>query len=128
MTSCKGGYTLKMSVNSVVNVKSAQEILPLNEQNPEKFREGTKGSEKYSGVDIQKETEKLIPALEKLNKTAPIFDFRFHFLVHEETKRIMVQIIDQETGEVLNEIPPEKVLDLVARIQELVGLLVDERR
>lgn len=68
----------------------------------------------------------LTPALEKLSKTAPVFDFRFHFKIHEETNRIMVQVIDQETGEILNEIPPEKILDLVARIYELVGLLLDK--
>ncbi|HHW43390.1 MAG TPA: flagellar protein FlaG [Desulfotomaculum sp.] len=69
----------------------------------------------------------LTPALEKLSKTARIYDYRFHFKIHEATGRIMVQIIDQETGEVLNEIPPEKILDLVAHIQKLMGLLVDEK-
>ncbi|WP_259501172.1 flagellar protein FlaG [Desulfofundulus thermocisternus] len=69
----------------------------------------------------------LTPALEKLSETARIYDYRFHFKIHEATGRIMVQVIDQETGEVLNEIPPEKILDLVAHIQELMGLLVDER-
>jgi len=115
-----------MGINSVT---AAYPASPVPERNPEKppqtFRENEKNS---SPPPFREPAEELIPALEKLNKTAPIFDFRFHFLIHEETKRIMVQIIDQETGEVLNEIPPEKVLDLVARIQELVGLLVDEKR
>jgi len=71
--------------------------------------------------------EELTPALEKLAKTAPVFNCRFQFRIHEATKRIMVQVIDQESGEVVNEIPPEKILDLVARIQELVGLLVDKK-
>lgn len=76
----------------------------------------------------QKQDEQMItPVLEKLKKTAIIFDYRFHFKIHEATGRVMVQVIDQETGEVLNEIPPEKVLDLAARIRELVGLLVDEK-
>lgn len=52
---------------------------------------------------------------------------RLRFRVHEETGRIWVQVIDQQTNEVVKEIPPERYLDLVARIWELVGLLVDER-
>ena len=52
---------------------------------------------------------------------------RLRYRVHEETGRIWVQIIDRRTNEVLREIPPERYLDLVARIWELVGLLVDER-
>ncbi len=39
----------------------------------------------------------------------------------------MVKLIDKETDEVVKEIPPEKILDLVASIWDLVGILVDER-
>lgn len=70
---------------------------------------------------------RLEKALNRLEQIAYIFDRRFHFKVHEETKRYYVQIIDQATGEVINEVPPEKILDLVAQIQELVGLLIDKR-
>ncbi|NLG69166.1 MAG: flagellar protein FlaG, partial [Firmicutes bacterium] len=49
------------------------------------------------------------------------------FRVHEGTGRIWVQVIDTRTQEVVKEIPPERYLDLVARIWELVGILVDER-
>lgn len=52
---------------------------------------------------------------------------RLKFHVHEQTGRIWVQVIDLDTREVIKEIPPERYLDLVARIWELVGLLVDER-
>ncbi len=114
-----------MGINSVT---AAYPASPVPEQNLEKPLQTFRENEKNSSLPPFREpAEELIPALEKLNKTAPIFDFRFHFLIHEETKRIMVQIIDQETGKILNEIPPEKILDLVARIQELVGLLVDEK-
>ncbi|MFO7311282.1 MAG: flagellar protein FlaG, partial [Bacillota bacterium] len=53
-------------------------------------------------------------------------DKRLKFLVHEETERIYVQVIDKETGEVIKEIPPEKILNLVAQLQKLIGLLIDE--
>lgn len=52
---------------------------------------------------------------------------RFEFKVHERTGRIMVKLIDNDTDEVLKEIPPEKILDLVASIWDMVGILVDER-
>jgi flagellar protein FlaG len=34
--------------------------------------------------------------------------------------------VNRETGEVIREIPPEKFLDMVAKLQELAGILVDE--
>ena len=39
----------------------------------------------------------------------------------------MVKIIDITTDEIIREIPPEKILDIVAGLWELSGLLVDER-
>ena len=50
------------------------------------------------------------------------------FEVHKVTKDIMVKIIDDETGDVLKEIPPEKILDMVAKLWEIAGIFVDERR
>jgi flagellar protein FlaG len=46
--------------------------------------------------------------------------------VHEKTNRIHVKIIDTETEEVVREIPPEKTLDLFAKVLEMAGLLLDE--
>lgn len=52
---------------------------------------------------------------------------RLEFSVHEATNRVMVKVFDRETDEVLREIPPEQMLDLVAKLQELVGILIDKR-
>lgn len=57
---------------------------------------------------------------------APTF-LRLNFSIHEATNRVSVQVIDEETDEVIREIPPESRLDLLARIQEFAGLLFDER-
>lgn len=71
--------------------------------------------------------EKLKDKLQQLNKTVEIFDKKLHFQIHEETDRIMVQIIETATEEVIGEIPPERVLDLVARIEEMIGIIVDQK-
>ncbi|HBT18031.1 MAG TPA: hypothetical protein DEB05_13885 [Firmicutes bacterium] len=70
---------------------------------------------------------KLEDKVEQLNKTVEIFDKRIHFQIHEETNRIMVQVIEANTEEIITEIPPEKILDLVARIEEMIGLMVDKK-
>ncbi|MDP3051106.1 MAG: flagellar protein FlaG, partial [Eubacteriales bacterium] len=41
---------------------------------------------------------------------------------------IIVRIIDAETEEVVKEIPPEEILDLIAKLWEMAGIVVDERR
>ena len=40
---------------------------------------------------------------------------------------MMVRVVDRSNDEVIREVPPEKVLDLMAELRELVGFLVDER-
>lgn len=60
----------------------------------------------------------------KLRTTHTKCEFKYH----EDTKRISITIRDQETDEVIKEIPPEKSLEMVARMWELAGILVDEKR
>ncbi|MEG1459136.1 MAG: flagellar protein FlaG [Acetivibrio sp.] len=50
------------------------------------------------------------------------------FSYHEETQRVSIQVIDQETKEIIREIPPEKSLDMLQKMWELAGILVDEKR
>ena len=71
--------------------------------------------------------EDLDNAVEVANKIVTGKNERFEFKIHERTGRTMVKLIDNETDEVIKEIPEEKMLDLVASIWDLVGILVDER-
>ncbi len=65
--------------------------------------------------------------VDQLNQTLRTFDKRFAFRVHEGTNRVIVTVLDVETEEVLREIPPEKILDIVAQIDQMVGIIIDER-
>ncbi len=70
----------------------------------------------------------VIQAIEKANKAIEGARTEFRFSIHEETHEIMVKVIDKDEGKVLREIPPEKILDIVARMWEMAGIIVDERR
>jgi flagellar protein FlaG len=53
---------------------------------------------------------------------------RCEFSYHEETKRVSIKVFDKDTEEVIREIPPEEALEMVEKMWELAGLLIDERR
>ncbi|NLL57927.1 MAG: flagellar protein FlaG [Firmicutes bacterium] len=72
--------------------------------------------------------EDLQDAVEKVNITADTFNISLRFRIHEESERIMVQVVNLENNEVIKEIPPEKILNVVAQIQNIIGLFVDTRR
>ena len=52
--------------------------------------------------------------------------FRLSYATHEGSGRIMVTVLERQSGEVLREIPSESRLDIYARITEFVGLLFDQ--
>ncbi len=69
-----------------------------------------------------------IEVIERANKALSGGMRSFEFSIHDQTKEIMIKVIDQETGTIIREIPPEKILDMVAKMWEMAGILVDERR
>jgi len=67
-------------------------------------------------------------AVMKLNETANAMQLSLRFLMHRDSERWMVQVVDMKQDEIIREIPPEKVLNVVAQIQNLIGILLDSRR
>lgn len=70
----------------------------------------------------------VINAIERANKKLAGIQAEFEFSIHEATKEIMVKVINKDTKEIIREIPPEKTLDMVAKMWELAGIIVDEKR
>lgn len=50
------------------------------------------------------------------------------FGIHEKTNRVTIKIVDKSTKEVIKEFPPEQTLDMIAKVWEIAGLMVDEKR
>ena len=91
---------------------------------PDKYVEDSVGNSKIVSSDENYINE----AIKKLKQAGDIFNRRLDFKVDEATKRIVVKVIDTETDKVIKEIPPEQLVRLAAKIQEMIGLLVDEER
>ncbi|WP_274362526.1 flagellar protein FlaG [Paenibacillus thermotolerans] len=72
--------------------------------------------------------EQLVKVIEKANKALSGTYTTFEFSIHDKTKEIMVKVLDKETGKVIREIPNEKILDMVAKLWELAGIFIDEKR
>lgn len=82
---------------------------------------------KDKGFEGKFDKDDLEDAVKSTNDLIFQNDRRFEFKVHERTGRMMVKLLDKDTDEIIKELPPEKILDLVASIWDLVGILVDER-
>ena len=49
------------------------------------------------------------------------------FSVHKSSGRIMVTVTDEDTGKVVREIPERELLNLAARLEEMMGLIFNEK-
>ncbi|HEX3010710.1 MAG TPA: flagellar protein FlaG [Syntrophomonadaceae bacterium] len=88
---------------------------------------GKNNQQAQNDKDTMVKTEDIAEAIKEVNKKLTFHNKRLQFSVHDKTKQIMVKVVDELTGEVIREIPPKKVLDMVAMTWEEIGLLVDEK-
>ncbi len=123
-----------MQVSTMTNVSSTSRINQTQTNvttlgNGEiKIPRQTRQNEEQRFLDDKKfSQEEVIDIIEKANKDFVAYDRRFEFSIHEGTKEIMVKVIDVTTDEVIRELPPEKILDMVAAIWEVVGIIVDKK-
>jgi uncharacterized FlaG/YvyC family protein len=102
---------------------------PENTQTPSQSSETEKGLTEKSLKSLTKDfiKERLESAVVKASLKFPLVDRRFEIDIHEKTRGLIVKVIDAKTDEIVREIPPEKFLDLVAKIWEITGLLIDQR-
>lgn len=121
-----------MHINGVSNTISNQQydpsIVQRNIRDGEKAISSDVGNRQLRGHEERKYSEEeIIGAIESANEKFVAYDRRFEFSIHEKTKEIMVKVIDVNTDQVIREIPPEKILDMVAAIWEAAGIFVDEK-
>lgn len=88
-------------------------------------RQQTIGQQQYRPEDWS-HLERLQNEVDRLNETSDLYIIGLRFSIHEETERIVVQVYNRKDNEVIRQIPPERVLNLVAQIQQMIGLLLDE--
>lgn len=76
--------------------------------------------------DVGKQNEQIKKAVENLNKNNPHTEAIFG--THEGTNRVTIKIVDKDTKKILKEYPPEKTLDMIEKVWEMAGIMVDEKR
>lgn len=89
-------------------------------------KQDSQGGQSSYANQQQASNEQIRKAVEQLNKNMSHSEAVFG--IHEATNRVTIKIVDKDTKEVIKELPPEKTLDMIAKVWELAGIMVDERR
>ncbi|MCR4397985.1 MAG: flagellar protein FlaG [Firmicutes bacterium] len=66
-------------------------------------------------------------AVDAANRIAELVNTRLSFGYHEESGRCYVMVLRSDTGEVLRQIPPERMLEMLAQVRQIVGLILDQK-
>lgn len=119
-----GAAVEKAQSAAKTEIKTAERTAPVAEQT-------TTGSETGRPTDQITMPEKasdssLKNAVEQINRKSAGMEAIFGY--HEGTNRVMIKIIDKDTKEVKKEYPAEKTLDMIQKVWEMAGLMVDEKR
>jgi len=90
------------------------------------FGDGSATAGRDNSETTKSQSEKIKKAVDEINKNATNSEAVFG--IHDATNRVTIKIVDKKTHEVIKEFPPEKTLDMIAKVWEMAGIMVDERR
>lgn len=83
-------------------------------------------SEDYKSLTKQ-EQDRMQEQIKKLNESIAASGRELHFKYNEEVQELYVEVIDSRTKEVLSSLPPEFLIDLSKRMQDMIGMFFDEK-
>lgn len=118
--------------NSIkTNVSRDQEHLNGYEMSKQKQRVQNVRSDGSDDMELDEEMdlfkEQISEELKKMNDRLTNKNINLEFKMHQRTHRIYVEMVDKTTKKVVKEIPSKKMLDMIGRIWDEMGIAVDKK-
>lgn len=122
----KSGMTAKVdnAANVAMSDTLAKQTTNITPNETEKNNADSNRDDNAANQAFMKNSQ-IQKAVDEINKKA--YNSEAVFGIHDATNRVTIKIIDKDTKEVLKEYPPEKTLDMIAKVWEMAGLLVDQK-
>lgn len=122
----KSGMTAKVdnAANAAMSDTLAKQTTNITPNETEKNNAESSRDDNAANQAFMKNSQ-IQKAVDEINKKA--YNSEAVFGIHDATNRVTIKIIDKDTKEVLKEYPPEKTLDMIAKVWEMAGLLVDQK-
>lgn len=98
------------------DVASGKELLP-----------GGKSEQTTDARDVRVGADALNKTVDELNDYVQNLHREIQFSVDSDSNTTIIKVIDATTGEVIRQLPPDEMMRLVDRLDELEGLLVREK-
>ncbi|MEC3882772.1 flagellar protein FlaG [Halobacillus sp. HZG1] len=117
-----------------MNIRNISSHSQLLQRNQEQLGVRSSVQEKTNKIEVSQhelpnsdQKEKLIKATDSMNEILKKLETSLRFQFHEKLEEYYVTIVDNQTEQVIKEIPPRKMLDMYASIIESIGIMVDDK-
>lgn len=113
--------TTSLNTAELKSLTTQQEV-SMTKNNQENDETGANAEEtnRLSKEDVEGMTESLNDFMQSLNTD-------IKFVLHQKMDMLMVQVVDNKSHKVLREAPPKELLDVMARVRDFVGALLDKK-
>jgi len=121
-----------------VNDTSSRAVAPENEESQVQRIDDVQNALMYNQAEEQedplKEREEREPMdeesvsymMQELNELMSKINCNLEFQYHKEVNMMSVRMLDKKTHEVIKEVPPEEMLDQMAKAREWLGAFLDK--
>ena len=115
-----------MSVESIPSVVK-NDIRPPSDnvppEDPANLKE--KRAEQQENSPDLSQMEKAVINIQ--DKMKVFHNVNLDFDVHQASGQIMVTVTEKDTGKLIREIPPREMLNLTAKLEEMIGIIFDQQ-
>jgi len=116
-----------LSGNTVKAVKTQDKPVMTSNVTTQK-QNGGQNSETETMLESKKVAQSTIDStMSDINSKIKMSNTQLQYSIDEETQRISIKVIDQNTDKVIREIPPEETLEAIKKIWEIAGIIVDKK-
>ena len=84
-------------------------------------------SQNQESTQFKPKEEQLQQALDRVKEGFEKVNIGFEYFIDEKTNREVVKVIDKDTKEVIRQFPPEEILNMLQKMYEMLGILIDKR-
>jgi flagellar protein FlaG len=117
--------TAKSMEKMRINQPHLEQITPY--QDAAKLRADTHESRVEATKNLETIRTRLKEISASLNEDMGIRSKRLKFSVDESTNRMLVKVLDKESGELIRQIPSEAILKVAHSLEALKGILFDDK-
>jgi flagellar protein FlaG len=106
---------------------SVSETTAASNQSYNSGNSGNNGNIESDKKSLSNPEKQMQSEISKANSQLKFRGTRCEFKYYDDINRVAIKVLDNETNEVVREIPPEDAIELIQKLWEFAGLMYDEK-